>query len=179
MQRKFMPQRENRSILIGCIMAKLASKESLRAELIAGVEADLAAAMQAQKTTREGATHEQAKPENDKDTRALEQSYLARGQAKRVDELTTSLQNAVNMKVRPFGESDPIALSALIDVEEDGESRILFMCPSGGGSMLSGGVVVTTPESPLGRALLGKTAGDVVETQIAGKQRELAISKVR
>jgi len=41
----------------------------------------------AQRTVVEGATHEENKPENDKDTRALEQSYLARGQAQRVVEL--------------------------------------------------------------------------------------------
>ena len=34
--------------------------------------------------TARGATHEEAKPEDDKDTRALEQTYLARGQAERV-----------------------------------------------------------------------------------------------
>ena len=43
--------------------------------------ADLATLEKAQHATQAAATHEEAKPENDKDTRALEQSYLARGQA--------------------------------------------------------------------------------------------------
>ena len=45
------------------------------------VAADLASLQRAHRATVEGATHEEAKPENDKDTRALEQSYLARGQS--------------------------------------------------------------------------------------------------
>jgi hypothetical protein len=160
-------------------MAKVPTKEALRAELILHVEAELAAAVLAQRTTREGATHEQAKPENDKDTRALEQSYLARGQAKRVEELTSGLQNVANMKIRAFGTDAPIALSALIHLMEDEQTRILFMCPAGGGTALGkSAAVVTTPDSPLGRALLGRTCGEVVDVVIAGKKRELEITKV-
>jgi transcription elongation GreA/GreB family factor len=159
---------------------KLPSKEALRAELIEKLEVELAAAVQAQKTTIEGATHEQAKPENDKDTRALEQSYLARGQAKRVDELSAGLRNAVGMKVRAFESGAPIALSALIDVQEEEHMRVLFMCFAGGGVTLAqGAVTVTTPDSPLGRALLGRAEGDVVEVVIAGKKRELEITRVQ
>jgi hypothetical protein len=54
-------------------MAKIPEKSVLLSELVSKVEIELAAAVLAQKTTHEGATHEQAKPENDKDTRALEQ----------------------------------------------------------------------------------------------------------
>ena len=51
------------------------------------VSADLATMSAAQRAVVDGATHEENRPENDKDTRALEQSYLARGQAQRVVEL--------------------------------------------------------------------------------------------
>jgi hypothetical protein len=160
-------------------MAKVPSKETLRAELVVHIEAELAAAVLAQKTTREGATHEQAKPENDKDTRALEQSYLARGQAKRVEELGADLHNVAGMQIRTFASEAPIALSAIIHITEDEQTRVLFMCPAGGGTALgNGAAIVTTPDSPLGRALLGQTAGEVVEAVIAGKKRELEIVRV-
>src|SRR3984957_19944196 len=61
------------------------SKPTLKAELLALLTADLETLERAHRATREGATHEEAKPENDKDTRALEQSYLARGQAARLE----------------------------------------------------------------------------------------------
>jgi len=47
------------------------SKQALRDELASLLSADLDVLERAQKATREAATHEEAKPENDKDTRAL------------------------------------------------------------------------------------------------------------
>ena len=55
------------------------TKTQLRDELLAVLAAQLAVADRAHQASLEGATHEEAKPENNKDTRALEQSYLARG----------------------------------------------------------------------------------------------------
>jgi transcription elongation factor GreA len=40
-------------------------------------------------------------------------------------------------------------------------------------------VVVVTPEAPLGRALVGKTPGDVAEVKAAGGTREYEIVSVR
>jgi hypothetical protein len=57
------------------------TKAQLKAELVTILEGTLAGLERAHADARAGATHEEAKPENDKDTRALEQSYLARGQA--------------------------------------------------------------------------------------------------
>src|SRR5579859_3643023 len=61
-------------------------KDDLKTALIAHLSSELDQLEKAHRATIAGATHEQAKPENDKDTRALEQSYLARGQAARVEE---------------------------------------------------------------------------------------------
>jgi hypothetical protein len=72
---------------VPCEVPGVNTKSTLKQELVALLAADLETAERAQQAAREGATHEEAKPENDKDTRALEQSYVARGQAKRVEEL--------------------------------------------------------------------------------------------
>lgn len=147
---------------------------------MAQLTAALGALERAHKATREGATHEQAKPENDKDTRALEQSYLARGQAMRVEELTTSVAEVQAMPVRDFVPSDPVALGALVAVEEDGTRRLFLMAPQGGGAALAEGrVQVITPRSPVGRALLGKRAGDDCTLEVGGKVRELEVLSVR
>src|SRR5690349_5559072 len=98
-------------------------KEAIRRELVEHLRAEHDAAVRAHKKTREGATHEEAKPENDKDTRALEQSYVERGQAKRVLDLEVALADTENMPLRAFGEADPIALGALVVVNEDDEER--------------------------------------------------------
>jgi transcription elongation GreA/GreB family factor len=154
------------------------SKPALKAELIARLGADLETLERAHRATLEGATHEEAKPENDKDTRALEQSYLARGQAGRIEELRASLAGVTAMASRDF-EGQPIALGALVTVEEDGAESTLLVAPGGGGARLADGAVqVVTPPSPLGRALLGKQAGDDVEVVVAGKTRAMQVVRV-
>src|SRR3984957_21184854 len=89
------------------------SKPTLKAELLALLTADLETLERAHRATREGATHEEAKPENDKDTRALAQSYLARGEALRIEELRGGLADVTSMALRAFRDGDPAALGAL------------------------------------------------------------------
>lgn len=155
------------------------NKKALLDELSRLVRADLESAEHAQRETMAAATHEEARPENDKDTRALEQSYLARGQAQRVEQLRTELAELSLLKVREFAEDAPAALGALVTVEEDGHERTLFLAPARGGTELSSSVQVVTPTSPLGRALLGKTAGEVCEVRLPQKIREIAVVRLR
>lgn len=134
------------------------------------------------KATQEGATHEEARPENDKDTRALEQSYLARGQAQRVVEMEVGLKRLTFMEVLAFDEDTPIGLSALIMLAtEDDDERWYFLATDGGGAHLEvDGVKVSivTPASPLGKALQGKYEGDELTIMAAGKKREAEITRV-
>lgn len=155
------------------------SKNDLKQELLRALQNDLEALQRAHRATREGATHEEAKPENDKDTRALEQSYLARGQAMRVEELTAAVVAVQAMAVRAFAEDHPVAVGALVRVNDDGQERLLFVAPGGGGASLARGAVqVITPRSPLGRALLGKRAGDDCTAVIGGKERVFEVVEV-
>lgn len=154
------------------------TKPALKAELLEVLQAALVAAQAAHAAAMQGATHEEARPENDKDTRGLEQSYLARGQAQRVAELEAALVEVGVLALRTFSAKDPVAMSALVTVEEDGATHRFFIAPHGGGSMLAGGVQVVTPGSPLGRALIGKRIDDEVELRLPGKVRELSILAV-
>lgn len=152
------------------------AKPALRDELLRLLQSDLDRLEAAHKAALEGATHAEAKPENSKDTRALEQSYLARGQALRVVEMRFAVEQVREMPVDPLPEGRPIGLGALVTAHEDDEARELFVTPYGGGiSLADGAVQVVTISSPLGRALLGKRVGDVCELNAAGKQRELEI----
>ncbi len=153
------------------------SKAELHGELCALLRKDLDAAIHLHKTTTAGATHEEAKPENDKDTRALELSYVARGQAARVRDLETAVRETANMPLRAFGDDDPIALGALVTVTEEDAELVFMLAPHGGGHRV-GDVQIVTPQSPMGRALLGKHVGDECEVTIAGKRRSLAIERV-
>lgn len=152
------------------------NKQALKKELLDLLEGALSSLEHAHAASNEGATHEEAKPENDKDTRALEQSYLARGQARRVEELRAGVGRVREMPVRAFGPDDPIALGAVVTVLEAETQRVVFIAPEGGGTTLSDGeVLVVTPRAPFGRALLGKRCGDVCEYPAAGRTRELEV----
>lgn len=153
-------------------------KQALRAELVAKLEAALATARAAHAAAVAGATDDEARPENDKDTRGLEQSYLARGQAQRVAELEAAVAEVAKLALRTFGARDPVAAGALVTVDEDGTEHRFFLVPHGGGTVVGDGVQVVTPSSPLGRALLGKRVDDDVEVHVPGKARSFAIVSI-
>lgn len=154
-----------------------ALKATLIEALLQKVADDLAMAEQAHRETKAGATHEEAKPENDKDTRALEQSYLARGQAQRVHELREGLLRIRSLELSP---TERAALGSLVVVfdELDEEERSFLLMPAGGGTKLADGVLVVTPESPWGRALLGASVGDSRDVLIADKRREFEVLRL-
>jgi len=157
--------------------SRMPGKAALKAELEAALAAALETAKRAHAAAIEGATHSEARAENDKDTRGLEQSYLARGQAMRVAELETAVARVAAWVVPAFGAGARIALGALVTVE--GDDQQLFIAIDGGGTVLAGGTVrVVTPQSPLGRALLGRVVDDEVELRLPGGVRVLAIESV-
>jgi len=138
------------------------SKPALKAALLERLEQDLAAARAAHLAAVDGATHSEARAENDKDTRGLEQSYLARGHAQRVVELETAVAAIAAWQPRGFGD-EPVTLGALVTVEEDHQSRRFLIAGHGGGVVLPGEVTVLTPTSPIGRMLLGRAVEDDCE----------------
>ena len=154
--------------------------EALRA-LATQLEVDLGSARTAQQQTQAGATHEESKPENDKDTRALEASYLARGQAQRVVELEQALSKINALVPRAFAPDAPVALGAIVELEDESASVWYLLAPAGGGVRLELGgtsLTVVTPESPVGRALLGRRAGDDIDIRTPQGLREYSISTV-
>lgn len=158
-------------------------KAAIIRALLASLREEVERAASAAERTRNDAVHEEARPENDKDTRALEQTYLARGQAQRVVDLEEACKRVAFMEVRDFGPNDPIDLSALIRVESDADqSRWYLLAPAGGGRSIEheGTTIdVLTPQAPLGRALAGRLYGDDLELKLGARQRELSIVEVR
>lgn len=157
-------------------------KGKLRNALVEQLSQDLERLSESAQRTREGATHAEAKPENDKDTRALEQSYLARGQAMRVEELAEQIQQLRFLDLRAFNDGSAIAVGALVAVEVDEVVRVLWLAPYAGGTevVVDGiPVFVVTGGSPLGRALLERSVGDDFNLRIRGRVREHVIVGLR
>jgi len=150
----------------------------LRAEL---AEAVVRATRQA-KDAAEGATHEDSKPEGDKDMRSTEASYIARGQAARVAEIEEALARLDAMPLKTFVDGARIEVSAIVDVEHDGKASTYFLVPAAGGRVVEAeGLSVQTlaTTSPLGRALLGLEEGDDVEVTTPQGVREHSVTRVR
>jgi hypothetical protein len=159
-------------------VARAKDKTALKNELLATIRESLGTLLRAQEDAQAAATHDEAKAEDDKDTRAIEQSYIARGHAIRIEELGNAVVELDGMQVRAFKKGQPIALSAVITVDESGTASTYFMAPHGGGVTLSGGIQVVTPKSPLGKSMLGKFEGDECEVRIGARLRELSIETV-
>lgn len=142
------------------------NKIKLFETLMTEVDMQLKLATEAAQNTKDAATHEENKPENKYDTRGLEASYLARAQIERVLDLKGLRNGLQSMKIRSFQESDPIALTAVIQLQSLNKSFWVLLLPQGGGqSFAFEGISykVITPESPLGSQLIGKQIEDVVE----------------
>lgn len=165
-------------------MPAVPDKQEILKLLRERVSADLAVMVAAQRTVVDGATHEENKPENDKDTRALEQSYLARGQAQRVVELQDAMNQLNALELQVFRDGSPIVLTALVSIAalDDGDREThYFIAPAGGGERVKLGkleVRVITPQSPIARALLGKREGDDLELRTPQGVSECSIVRV-
>lgn len=161
---------------------ELPEKAQVLEALIQHVTSSLAHVAQHAEEIRRDATHSEARPENDKDTRALEQTYLARGQAMRAEAMIEQLALLRSLDVSRLREDEPIRSGALVALEDDGGERLLFMAPFGGGAQLTVGrhsIQVVTPVSAMGRALLGKREGDDIEVRVPTGARDYTVSAVR
>ena len=149
--------------------------DALRCKL----EEDLASLTESQRETQAGATHEEAKSEGDKDMRATEVSYLARGLAQRVVDLKSDVAKLASLQLRPFDEDSMVALTALVVLEdEEGEESLYFLSPVGGGERVEVGgrtIKILTQTSPLGRSVTGRELDDEIEVASPGGKRILTL----
>jgi len=161
---------------------KLPDKRAVHDALLTALRASLEKLARGAEETRKGAVHEEGRSEGDKDMRATEQSYVARGQAMRVEDLAEQVQRLEATKPEPFGAKDKIAAGALVRVSlDDDEERLFYVSAFGGGTGVAVGkskVIVVTPRSPVGAALCGKARGDSFELAVSGKLREWSIEEV-
>jgi hypothetical protein len=175
---------------------KTGKKSQLMAQLLAAIDAECMVLSASVKAVVDAATNEESKAENQYDTRGLEASYLAGAQSERLAELHGMRLILAAMPLREFTNLDAIATGAVIEMDCDGTRSRCFLLHHAAGYTLQipgdgqpGKTISTsltsitsitsiTTLSPLGRALLGKTAGDFIEVTIAGRTKEYEILSV-
>jgi transcription elongation GreA/GreB family factor len=134
------------------------------------------------KKTFATATSEAHRADNKYDTFKLEASFLSRGLAKRVEELTSALDSLQMLPLKKLQGSSPIQLGALIRLKSgDGEQRALLLGSAAGGetTLVDGEeITIVTSGSPLGHAVLGKVVGDTFELRIGPDTRVFEVVSV-
>jgi len=136
--------------------------DAIRAELRARFDR----LTQAARDSHAAATDPGSKAESKYDTRSLEASYLAAGQAKQVEDLARDVAVFESVKLPEFGTDDPIDAGALVEVDLDGESQWFLLAPAAGGVALEWEgreITLLTPASALYQRLLGLRMGDSLD----------------
>jgi len=140
-------------------LMKSAILEKIRSDLRAQMERLTKAALDA----HAAATDPGSKAEGKYDTRSLEASYLAAGQARQVDDLAEAVRIFETLVLPDFAMGDAIDVGALAEVELHGETCHLLLVPSAGGLIVEDQgkeITLLTPDSALYRKLLGMHVGE-------------------
>jgi transcription elongation GreA/GreB family factor len=156
-------------------------KRALIEAIVAQLGGELELLARAARAAHSEATLESNKAENKYDTRGLEASYLARGQSRQAAEAALAIEELRTLPLRTFAAEDEIDLGAFVEVANKRERNFYFIAPRAGGTevTLDGNeVLVITPQSPLGRQLVGRRQGESVEVAIAGATHRLRIVAV-
>lgn len=154
------------------------NKSALREAILQQLRAELALQVGAAQLARDEAISEESRPESKYDTHSQEAAYLAEGQAKLAGEIEESIAHYATLTLPVFGPTDVIALGAVVELSNRGRSTWYFLGPRAGGLELASdgrSLLVLTPQSPLGRQLLGKRAGDTVQMPGRGAPTGLKI----
>jgi transcription elongation GreA/GreB family factor len=141
------------------------NKSSLRDQILLRLRADLELQSRAAETSRDEAISEHSQPENRWDTHSQEAAYLAEGQARLVREIGESIELYQTLPLPEFADGDAVSLGALVELQSSGRTSAYFVGPRGGGTEFEfdgRNVLVITPQSPLGRELVGRHIGDSV-----------------
>jgi transcription elongation GreA/GreB family factor len=150
-------------------------KSAVITAILARLDAELEVLLRGARASFAAATDPDSKAENKYDTRTLEASYVARGQARRVAELQAARLDfaALNTSV-----SGSVRAGSLVELTQQGANELYFMGPAEGGLEVmveDREVMVITPASPLGSRLMGASAGDDVTLPSGRKARLLQV----
>ncbi len=158
------------------------TKQDIHKKFIRQLTAELETITSAARSSIATATSEAHHAEGKYDTFSLETSYLARGQARRVEELRQALERLHLMPVKTLDATAPVQLSALVRLQAaNGEKRVLYFSVAGGGERLQADgedIVIVTSQSPLGRAVLGNSAGERFTINLAGNNQTFTVISV-
>lgn len=156
------------------------NKLELRQTILQQLEEKLAVAHSSAQRAIESATDEETVPEHKYDTLALEASYLAHGQAMRVQESEQEI-NKIKQMTLP-DEPQSVVLGSLVTlVDVDDNPSYFLVAPCAGGLKVEFekiSIMLVTFESPLGKAMKSREVGDEVSYRVADNEHWYEIETI-
>jgi len=154
--------------------SKKIDKKALVTLIIQNLKKELSQAVNAANEAHASAIDDQSIAETQYDTLAIEASYLAEGQSRRVQELHAAIKDYQTLSLLKFNDNNVIALSALVQLAgTNQEQNWFFIGPAAGGfrcQLNNQHITVLTPKSPMGLALIGKFLDDDVDIIFENKK---------
>lgn len=153
-------------------------KEEILKELIERARSELSLLEASAKASKDLATDQEFRAESKYDTRALEASYLASAEAKRVEELKLEIQILEEVEVDASKKLQEISIGALVELLHQGQKRFYFLIPTAGGTVIKvneQAIMVVSVFSPIGDALLGLKQGDEFEVETPKEVRHYEV----
>lgn len=158
------------------------TKKDIHQRFVDQLTAELESITAAARKSFATATDDEHRAEHKYDTFKLESSFLARGQAKRVEELTSALDSLHMLPLKALNATSPIQLGALVRLAAgDKTTRTLFFgYAAGGETIVAEGeeITIVTSGSPLGQAMLGKTVGDTFGLKMGKTTQSFKVTSV-
>ena len=157
------------------------NKNAIIEKIIAALAAELEGYARSARAARADAADDQSKAENKYDTRGLESSYLANGQSRQAAEVMQAMQQYESLALRKFAPEEAISIGAVVELKRKGERIFYFLGPSAGGTEIESGgnaVLVITPQSPIGRQLIGRKRGERLQILFGGMADSYTIVEV-
>ena len=144
-------------------------KRKLHSLLLDALKANLNATLSAAENAKEGSNHADAIAKSKYDTFGLELSYFAGSQFERARAVEAKIAVMENTLFNDFDSDDDIDIGAIIQLQ-NGQKKIqtYLMSDIGAGLDLEYQgikIIVISPESPLGEAVLGLSQGDTVDAK--------------
>ena len=141
-------------------------KNLLRQAILEKLQADLDVLTRAAHMAHEEATHDESKATTKYETHGQEAAYLAESQANLANEVNASIKLYKTFEFPVFAPGLPANLGAVIALEHRGRITNYLLGPRNGGLEITFDgqlIMLVTPQSPLGRQLMGALLGDTIQ----------------
>jgi len=158
------------------------NKKTLIDKVINELSTKLEQSIQSANEAHAAAVDDQSIAETQYDTLAIEASYLAEGQSRQVKKYQEAIKSYQALTCRTFNQDSSITITALVQLSNDeAQQHWFFIGPDAGGfrcQLNQHNITVITPNSPMGKAIIGKQQDDDIEVIIGTTTLIDHISKV-